>query len=88
MSSKQSKVGVKLCRDCRYSIPEHNSDWNLYCLNPKVNSRDPYALAGNGEIIGTHARSERSRRVIWFNKNACGMRGALWEPKKGDNQDD
>jgi len=67
---------VKLCRDCKHSMPEPGSEWNLRCMHPVVNSRDAWALSGS-KPHGSNAFSERSRS--WF--APCGMRGALWEAK-------
>ncbi len=67
---------VKLCRECKHSMPEPGSEWILRCMHPVVNSRDPWALAGS-KPHGSDARTERGR--IWA--APCGMRGALWEAK-------
>lgn len=67
---------VKLCRDCRHSMPEPGSEWNLRCMHPEVNSRDPWALASPNPH-GSCARDERERK--WF--APCGMKGKLWELK-------
>ena len=68
---------VKLCRDCRHSMPEPGSEWNLRCMNPEVNKRDPWALAGS-KAHGSNARDEREKKWI----GVCGMKGALWEEKQ------
>lgn len=68
---------VKLCRDCKHHMPEPRSEWNLRCMHPEVNARDPWALAG-AQPHGSDARSERERKWILA---PCGMRGALWDPK-------
>jgi len=66
---------IKLCRECKWSA-NRESALGLRCVHPKVNSRDPWALAAlEGSSVGTCARFERSRG--WF--SACGMRGAVWE---------
>jgi hypothetical protein len=67
---------VKLCRECKHSMPEPNFEWNLRCMHPIVNSKDSWALAGT-KPHGSCAREERS--IKWF--APCGMRGSLWEPK-------
>lgn len=67
---------VKLGRDCRHSMPEPCSAWNLRCMNPEVNRRDPWALAAT-DPRGSCARDEREKK--WF--APCGMKGKLWEPK-------
>jgi hypothetical protein len=66
----------KLCRDCKFSIPEPSSEWNLRCMHPQVNGKDPWALASN-KPHGSDARTERELKWIY----ACGMPGRLWEPK-------
>ena len=68
---------VKLCRECRHSMPEPVSEWNLRCMNAEVNKRDPWALAGS-KAHGSNARDEREKK--WF--APCGMKGALWEAKQ------
>jgi len=70
-------MNVKLCRECRHSMPEPGSEWNLRCMNAEVNKRDPWALAGS-KAHGSNARDERTRK--WF--SPCGMKGKLWEPKE------
>lgn len=67
-----------LCRDCAHSQPEEGSPWNLKCVNPKVNSNDPWALASAKEFGGTECRSERTKTVLWA---PCGKQGKLWSPK-------
>ena len=67
---------VRLCRECRHSMPEPGSEWNLRCMNAEVNKRDPWALAGS-KAHGSNARDERTRK--WF--SPCGMKGKLWEGK-------
>jgi hypothetical protein len=37
-------MNVKLCRECRHSMPEPGSEWNLRCMNAEVNKRDAWAL--------------------------------------------
>ena len=63
-----------LCKDCRHSKPEAKSQWNLRCYEPKVNSRDAWAL-GSLDASGTSCTSEREKS--W--PAPCGMRGAKWE---------
>lgn len=67
---------VKLCRDCRYSMPKPGSEWSLFCANVEVNKHDPWALAA-AKARGSSALEEREKRFI----GACGMSGKLWEPK-------
>ena len=71
-------MNVKPCRECRHSMPEPGSEWNLRCMNAEVNKRDPWALAGS-KAHGSNARDEREKR--WLT-GACGMNGALWEEKQ------
>lgn len=72
---------VKLCRGCRHCMPEPGSEWNLRCMHPSVNARDPYALAGS-KPIGSCAREERSQNWTLFKVFPCGMRGALFSAKR------
>jgi hypothetical protein len=58
-------------------MPEPGSEWNLRCMNPEVNKRDPWALAGS-KAHGSNARDEREKKWI----GVCGMKGALWEEKQ------
>lgn len=67
-----------LCKDCKWSRPEPQSDWNLRCTHPVVNSRDAWALASGRGPGGTSARDERAKRGIFVK---CGMKGKLWETK-------
>ena len=71
---------VNLCRDCRHSMPEPTSSWNLRCMHPEVNRRDYWALA-SADPHGSCARDERKR--AWF--APCGMKGKLWAPKPVDD---
>jgi len=71
---------VKLCRDCKHHMPEPEFEWNLRCMHPVVNSRDPWALAG-AKLYGSSARTERERTWTLRGLAPCGMRGALWEAK-------
>lgn len=68
-----------LCRDCKHSMPEPKSEWNLRCMHPKVNAKSAWALAG-AKPHGTDARAEREK--YW--PAPCGQRGALWERDDGD----
>jgi hypothetical protein len=70
------------CKNCMYSVPEKNYEWNNLCINPKVVSKYPWALANNfeGKPNGKSCRDERSKKS-WF--ALCGMKGKLWEPKLG-----
>ena len=72
-------MNVKLCRECRHSIPEPGSAWMLRCTHPEVIKRDPWALSGAKYFSndGSSARDEREKR--WF--APCGMKGKLWEAK-------
>lgn len=70
---------VKLCRECRHSKPEEGSEWNLRCMHPEVNCRDPWALSGS-KPSGSNARDEREKTWTIRGISPCGMRGALWEP--------
>ncbi len=67
---------VKLCKDCKWSQPEKNSNWNLRCQCPEVNAKDAWALSQT-TFEGTSCHTERSEK--WF--AACGMKGKMWEIK-------
>lgn len=69
----------KYCKDCKYSEPERDSNWNLRCMHPIVNSEDAYALSGSVAIRGSSCSMERGKKSIWYSK--CGMKGRLWESK-------
>ena len=71
---------VKLCRDCKHSMPEPGSEWVLRCMHPEVNCCDPWALS-SAKPHGSCARDERGRDWTLLGRSPCGMRGALWEPK-------
>ena len=71
---------VKLCKDCKHSLPEPRSEWTLKCMHPEVNSRDAWALSA-AEAHGSSARDEREKTWGIKGLSACGMRGALWEAK-------
>lgn len=68
---------IKFCQDCKYSLPEKNSTWNLLCRHPRILSKDSYALSSPSRE-GVSARQERKKRFTIF---GCGMRGALWEKR-------
>jgi len=70
---------VRLCRDCKHSMPEPRSEWNLRCMNPEVNARDSWALS-SVHPHGSSARDERETNMTMRGLKPCGMRGALWEP--------
>lgn len=66
-----------LCKDCKYSKPEERSELILRCHNPIVNAKDAWALSRT-IINGINCQDVRGKP--W--PLACGMRGALWEPKE------
>lgn len=68
---------IKLCRECKWSEPEANSEWNLRCQHVTVNRHDAWALASTVVGRGVSCHTERDKK--WPAK--CGMRGALWELK-------
>lgn len=77
---------VKLCRDCIHSMPEPGSEWLLRCMNPEVNRKDPYALAG-GKPNGSCAFTERQKRSdVLYRAVACGIEGKLFESKINDRK--
>ena len=63
------------CKDCKWAIPDHNSGWNLRCINAKVNSKDSWALSSRANLRGTDCTSERGKRG-WF--SVCGINGKQW----------
>ena len=67
-----------LCKDCKHSIPEKNSEWMNGCTNSKVVSKNSWALANNfeGQPNYVHCREEREKK--WFTA-PCGIHGKLWE---------
>ena len=67
----------KFCKDCRHSMLEPGSEWNLVCQHPRVLGKNPWALA-RPSFKGTPCTDER--RLRW--PAPCGMRGALWAPKE------
>ncbi len=69
-------MAVNFCRDCRHSLPEPGTEWNLRCVHAEVNKRDPWTLAAS-TAHGSCARDERKKEWI----GPCGMKGKLWEPK-------
>ena len=68
---------VKACRNCAWSEPENNSEWNLVCMHPEVNKGDVWYL---GSALSNGSNCREARKQIWpF--GACGKRGALYEEK-------
>jgi hypothetical protein len=72
-----NKPFPKFCKDCAHSEPVVDSEWNLQCFHPVVNSKDPWALSASPRYKGTSCREER--QSVWF--APCGRKGKLWEPK-------
>ena len=68
----------KYCKDCNWSKPEDNFQWNLRCINPLVNGSDSWALSASA-ITGTSCQRERELR--WYNLGACGITGKQWLSK-------
>jgi len=69
---------VKFCKDCNWSKPEVNFEWNNRCYNPAVVSKNGWALSNNcknEESCGVACVDERGKK--WF--AVCGMKGKLWE---------
>lgn len=66
----------KFCRDCVFSKPEVNSEWNLRCHNPHVSVTDEWNLSSS-KIAGTSCVHERGK--LWFQFPACGKAGKLYE---------
>ena len=71
------KTYPALCRDCKYSEPEPSAQWNLKCMHPVVNAKDPYALAYGGSMRGSACISERQKSSFLA---VCGIKGKKWEP--------
>jgi len=69
-------IKPKYCTECKWSEPEKNTEWNLRCKNPIVNSKDPWSLAAT-VIYGSSCRDERDKYFF----AACGIKGKLWEQK-------
>ncbi len=69
---------IKFCIDCKHSKEGIHSSWELRCINPILNRKDPSALASGGTSTGSSAVLERSKKWLF---GECGMRGALWEKK-------
>jgi hypothetical protein len=70
-------IKPKYCTECKWSEPEKNSEWNLRCKNPIVNSKDPWSLAATVIYGGSSCRDERDKYFF----AACGIKGKLWEQK-------
>ena len=68
----------KLCIDCKWSEEDKGSVWRARCFNPKVVSKDSWALANNndGQPAGSECREERAKRFA-----PCGQKGRLWEKR-------
>ena len=64
------------CKDCKWAIPDGSASWSLRCINPKVNSKDSWALSSREITRGTDCNRERDRHG-WF--AACGIKGKQWE---------
>jgi len=79
--STPQKPFPALCLDCKHSEVNSQSPWSHRCFNPKVVSKDCWALAHNheGKPSGTDCSTERGKGS-WF--APCGMRGKLWEAKQ------
>ena len=71
---------IKLCLDCKWSIPEENAAWILQCTHPKVIKSHANTLSAPKRNIGPSCFETRSQP--WpFDK--CGRRGKLWSTKGG-----
>ena len=68
---------VKLCKDCEWSKQERPDYLELYCLNPLVNAKDPYALS-RVNFYGSSCLVEREKQYF----GTCGMNGKLWKQKE------
>ena len=68
---------IKLCKDCKWSVPEAVGAWHLRCHHPVINAKDVSALS-NAIFLGSPTQREREK-TWWF--APCGMKGKLHEPK-------
>jgi len=68
---------LKFCKDCKWSEPEKNFEWNNYCYHVFVVGANARALATNDKN-GVECVDERRKRS-WFSN--CGIHGKLWEAK-------
>lgn len=81
-------IELKLCQNCKWSEPEKNFEWNNRCFHPQVIRTDRWALSKNAKDndrrgCGVDTGPEREKR---WPRGACGMRGALYEPKEQPEQ--
>lgn len=68
----------KFCIDCKYSFQStHVSE--LRCNNPKVNSKNAWALGSDKVNYGVTCYGERDKGFFEF--PACGMAGKQWTLK-------
>lgn len=75
-------IELRLCRECRHSVPITEISGELKCTNPIVNRKDSFALASGKPFRGSSTIVERTKKWPF---GECGMRGALWE-KKDDQE--
>jgi hypothetical protein len=69
----------KFCRDCKHSIPEPKSEWNIRCKHPAIVGKDAWALSDSVNR-GTDCRGER--KIVWWLMPCCGQSGKLYEIKE------
>ena len=76
---------VKFCKECKWSFPEPDFEWNLKCCNPVVNSSDSWAL-GSTKTPGSSCTSERDKVWYDFTFPKCGRSGKLWAPRSSEEK--
>lgn len=72
-------MAPKFCIDCKYSFIFPGSLGELKCNNPKVNSKNAWALGSEKAGYGVTCYTERDKGVLEF--PACGMAGKQWTAK-------
>ena len=69
-----STYRLKLCKDCRWSLPNKYRADHLYCYNPRAVSKSALALS-YFEEKGVDCYSERASILF----SHCGLKGKFWE---------
>ena len=72
---EMSEPFPKFCNTCKWALDRDQV--SLRCVNPRVNSKDAYALSSSSNYRGSSATGERTLRG-WF--SVCGMKGKQWTP--------
>ena len=73
-----SKPFPKFCIDCKHSTTIEKR-MGLWCMNAKVNGKDPYALSGETPNDTNSGCPVERGKEGWF--SVCGIKGKQWEPK-------